>query len=309
MIIKRDFMKMLKKNRILVLLVSVIVLSGVYYGVQKAIDAYNFDTDIVCVEDDAQKVEGDGKFKDVEEKNWFEKLFGGGEDLEEEVGLEEVEGGTYGQITEDEVDLELEGMVDEGEQAVREVLESGETEDKAEMSELEEKIYVYITGEVNVPGVVILNKGSRIVDAINAAGGTTVKANVTKVNLVYVLEDGMKVNIPNSSDLKNNPEFEYITMNSGDGADDDGVSGGTDGNYSESNSGFNPGSANNYSIVNINTATQTELESLPGIGPSLALKIINYRKENGKFSSTEEIKNVSGIGDSKFESLKRYIKV
>ena len=48
-----------------------------------------------------------------------------------------------------------------------------------------------------------------------------------------------------------------------------------------------------YSVVNINTATQTELESLPGIGPSIALKIINYRKENGKFSSIEEIKNVS----------------
>ena len=61
------------------------------------------------------------------------------------------------------------------------------------------------------------------------------------------------------------------------------------------------------SKVNINTATQTELETLPGIGPSLALKIINYRKENGKFSNIEEIKNVSGIGDSKYEKLKNYI--
>ena len=64
-----------------------------------------------------------------------------------------------------------------------------------------------------------------------------------------------------------------------------------------------------YDIVNINTATQTELESLPGIGPSLALKIINYRKENGKFSSVEEIKNVSGIGERKFEELKKYINI
>ena len=64
-----------------------------------------------------------------------------------------------------------------------------------------------------------------------------------------------------------------------------------------------------YDIVNINTATQTELESLPGIGASLALKIINYRKENGKFSSIDEIKNVSGIGESKFEDLKKYINI
>lgn len=314
---KRDFMKKVKKNRILVLVISVIVISGVYHGVQKAIDVYNFDSDIVFYEDnelvnETQKEE-EGKVKAAEEKNWFEKLFGGGEDLEEDVELEETEGEVFGQIAEDEVDLEIEEVGDgEGEEGsvdeedLGEVLDTGES---SSVDELQKKIYVYITGEVNVPGVVILNKGSRIVDAINAAGGTTVKANVTKVNLVYVLEDGMKVNIPNSNDLKNNPDFEYITMNSGDGADDAKVRGDSDANYSESNSGVNPGSANNYSIVNINTATQTELESLPGIGPSLALKIINYRKENGKFSSIEEIKNVSGIGDSKFESLKRYIKV
>ena len=157
-------------------------------------------------------------------------------------------------------------------------------------------------------GVVILNKGSRIVDAINAAGGTTVKANVSKVNLVYVLDDGMKVNIPNNNDLKNNPDFEYITMNSGDGANDASAAGSTESSSGDSRPS-NFGSGRNYGVVNINTATQTELESLPGIGPSLALKIINYRKDNGKFSSIEDIKNVSGIGESKFESLKEFIMV
>ena len=317
MIIKRDFIKKLKKNRILVLAVSVIAISGVYYGVQKAIDSYNFDNDIACVEDyelvDESQMKGEGKVEWVEEKSWFEKLFGGDKDLEEGNEMEAEEGGASGQIPEEEVDFEVEGKKEEekeygneDEGDVGEVLETGEG---SRTEDFQEKIYVYITGEVNVPGVVILNKGSRIVDAINAAGGTTVKANVTKVNLVYVLADGMKVNIPNSNDLKNNPDFEYITMNSGDGSDDAGVSGGSGSNYLESNSGENPNTVNKYSIVNINTATQTELESLPGIGPSLALKIINYRKENGKFSSIEEIKNVSGIGDSKFESLKRYIKV
>lgn len=68
-------------------------------------------------------------------------------------------------------------------------------------------------------------------------------------------------------------------------------------------------SAFKISNVNINTATQTELETLPGIGPSLALKIINYRKENGKFKSIEELKNVSGIGDNKYDEIKKYIYV
>lgn len=309
MINKRDLMKKIKKNRILVLIISVIVLYGVYYGVQKAIDIHKFDTDIVYGEDgelaDATQNEEDGKLKSKKEKNWFEMLFDGNEDFEGEVEDEEMVGITSGQIAGDEVDFEIEGekntVVDD---EIEEKSVSG-TDESSSVDESREKIYVYITGEVNVPGVVILSKGSRIVDAINAAGGTTDKANVTKVNLVYVLEDGMKVNIPNTNDLKYNPDFEYITMNSGDGADDVSVSGGSDGDYSD----YTSGSANNYSIVNINTATQTELESLPGIGPSLALKIINYRKENGKFSTIEEIKNVSGIGDSKFESLKRYLKV
>ena len=61
------------------------------------------------------------------------------------------------------------------------------------------------------------------------------------------------------------------------------------------------------SLVNINTATQTELESLTGIGPSTALKIIKYREENGKFKTIEDIKNVPGIGDSKFEAIKNEI--
>lgn len=175
-------------------------------------------------------------------------------------------------------------------------------------TESSEKIYVYITGEVNSPGVVLLNNGSRIVDAIEAAGGVTDKANITKVNLVYILQDGMKINIPNQNDLKNNENFEYITMSSGDEKNDANINNSAS-NTSSEKSSSNKESAFKISVVNINTATQTELETLPGIGPSLALKIINYRKENGKFSSIEDIKNVSGIGDAKFENIKNYIKV
>ena len=63
------------------------------------------------------------------------------------------------------------------------------------------------------------------------------------------------------------------------------------------------------SRVNINNASQTELETLPGIGPSLALKIINYRNENGKFKVIDDIKNVSGIGENKYKELEKYITV
>ena len=185
-----------------------------------------------------------------------------------------------------------------------------EQEDKQiyKNAENNEKIYVYITGEVNNPGVVLLNSGSRIVDAIEAAGGVTNKANISKVNLVYVLQDGMKVNIPNNTDLKNNENFEYITMSSGD-EKNDANTGNSSTTITSENSSSNNESAFKISIVNINTATQTELETLPGIGPSLALRIVNYRKENGKFSSIEDIKNVSGIGEAKYEDIKKYIKI
>lgn len=171
-----------------------------------------------------------------------------------------------------------------------------------------QKIYVYITGEVNNPGVVALNEGSRIVDAIEVAGGVTENANISKVNLVYCLLDGMKVNIPSDNDLKKNANFEYITMSSGDGKLDENISvGTTTDEKNTTNSNDSNISAFKQSIVNINTATQTELETLPGIGPSIALNIINYRKENGKFTNIEDIKNVSGIGDSKFKNIKNYI--
>lgn len=168
-----------------------------------------------------------------------------------------------------------------------------------EESEID-NICIYITGEVNNTGVYYLNIGSRIIDAINLAGGFTSKANISKINLAFVLEDGMKVNIPSDDDLKNNNDFEYITMSSGDGAND----------YNNTNNEtVSSQESSKTDIVNINTATQTELETLPGIGPSLALKIIEYRKENGDFASIEDIKNVSGIGDSRFNDIKNYIKV
>lgn len=149
----------------------------------------------------------------------------------------------------------------------------------------ENKIFVHITGEVQNPGVVEVSEGSRIKDVIEMAGGPTDMADFGKVNLAYQVEDGQKIVIPNINDKNtemNNDD--YIIQNDG------GII------ISDPNT--------NNKKININTATQSELESLTGIGPSMAAKIINHRLSNGKFEKIEDIKNVSGIGDSKFQALK-----
>lgn len=142
------------------------------------------------------------------------------------------------------------------------------------------QITVHITGAINNPGVVVLEEGSRIVDALEAAGGETDEADVNRLNLAYVLEDGEKLYIPS----KNEEEQEYITQ----GKD----------NMSEG-----------QSKININVAQIEELITLPGVGEATANKIIEYRKENGKFQKIEDLKNVPGIGDSKYENIKTMIRV
>lgn len=142
------------------------------------------------------------------------------------------------------------------------------------------QITVHITGAINNPGVVVLEEGSRIVDALEAAGGETDEADVNRLNLAYVLEDGEKLYIPS----KNEEEQEYITQ----GKD----------NMSKG-----------QSKININVAQIEELITLPGVGEATANKIIEYRKENGKFQKIEDLKNVPGIGDSKFENIKTMIEV
>ena len=159
------------------------------------------------------------------------------------------------------------------------------------ISEDKEKIIIHITGAVKIPGIVKLNEGSRIEDAINKAGGLTETADISKVNLAYVLEDGMKIKIPSNTDI-GDLDDNIISSDSGENIVED-VENGE--NLAQSTS------------LNINKATEQELQNLPGIGPSLAYKIINYRNENGKFSTVEDIKNVNGIGDSKYENIRDFI--
>ena len=146
-------------------------------------------------------------------------------------------------------------------------------------------IIIHITGAVKMPGIVKLEEGARIEDAINKAGGLTEDADISRVNLAYVLEDGVKIKIPNNSDIGDLGE-NIISNESGE-------------NILE-----NFENSSNSTILNINKATKQELQDLPGIGPSLALKIIEYRNKNGKFLSVEDIKNVNGIGENKYENIK-----
>ena len=174
-------------------------------------------------------------------------------------------------------------------------LENSNTEDKNTTGETKEEsvIVVHVSGAVNQPGIVELSENSRIADAIEKAGGLKEEACIDEINLAYVLEDGIKIHIPTMEEQKENNNVEnnnlYITDES---------------KTIEKNN--NPQKTGK---ININTATQEELETLPGIGPTTSLKIINYRNENGKFKSIEDIKEVSGIGESKFNTIKDMISI
>ncbi len=162
----------------------------------------------------------------------------------------------------------------------------------------DETIYIHIIGEVRNQGIIELKSGQRIIDAIEKAGGVTQEADISKVNLAFILSDGQKVKIPNINDKEEN--IIYVTDSSGKDVIIDSQMGVAIGNASGNN-------GVNGIKVNINTANQTELETLNGVGPSLAAKIIEYREKNGKFKNVEDLKNVSGIGEAKFEGIKNQV--
>ncbi|MEG1432568.1 ComEA family DNA-binding protein [Eubacterium sp.] len=132
------------------------------------------------------------------------------------------------------------------------------------------KVLVHVAGAVNNPGVYTLDGGSRVIDAVDAAGGLSPEADGDALNLAAVVEDAAKITIP--------------TIHTGE----------EEGGGSISSSG----------LVNINTADKTTLMTLSGIGEVLAQNIIDYRTKNGSFTNLEELKNVNRIGDKLFEQIK-----
>jgi competence protein ComEA len=150
-------------------------------------------------------------------------------------------------------------------------------------------LVVHVTGSVHSPGVLSLPAGSRLQDAIEAAGGLKSEADTQALNLAAFLEDGQRVHIPSQA--------------SADPVDEEPAS------RSQSLELPEPGTPTATGPVNINSATQDELETLPGIGPTIAQRIILYRETNGAFTSIEDIQKVEGIGQKKFEAIMYLITV
>jgi len=143
------------------------------------------------------------------------------------------------------------------------------------------KIKVYIVGAVRYPGVIEVEEGSRLVDVLELAGGATEEADLERVNLALRVQDEGMYKIPKIGEEL--PEQSPAILGASSKPD--------------------------QQKVNINTADEAALDTLPGIGPSKAKRIIEYREQNGPFRTIEELKNVSGIGEKTFEQLKDLITV
>lgn len=140
-------------------------------------------------------------------------------------------------------------------------------------------IYVDIGGEVEMPGVYEVSEGTRLFQVIERAGGLTEDADIDEINRAETVFDGQKIMIGAKGDSKES------------GGETESSS------YAEEEK------------ININTADSVELQSIPGIGPSKAERIIEYRESEGRFKTIDDIKNISGIGNKTFESIKEYITV
>ena len=153
-------------------------------------------------------------------------------------------------------------------------------------------IAVHVIGAVPRPGLYEFAEGARVQDAIDAAGGLLASANVDTINLAALLQDGQQLDIPYKSG-------EQPSTTSSNTNESPLVLPGATGESSTVNE----------DLVNINTASAQELDSLPGIGPTIAQRIIDYRNENGPFQKIEDILNVSGIGPSTYDEIKDLITV
>ena len=150
-----------------------------------------------------------------------------------------------------------------------------------------EIIKVDVKGAVKSPGIFTAQAGDRVIDLISAAGSFTEKADTDKVNFAQIIEDQMVIYVPEIGE-EDKGNLENIQV----GTSGDAVTKGTSGG-----------------LVNLNTATQEDLQTLTGIGPSKANAILEYRETAGKFKEVDELKQVTGIGDKTFERLRDSISV
>lgn len=166
-------------------------------------------------------------------------------------------------------------------------------------------VYVHVCGAVNDPGVYEMKQGDRIFNAVDAASGFTDEAATDYVNLAQEITDGMKITIPTEAEAE---AMEEASAGPETGPIEYSGSSGSTGTATGS-SAETAVSGTSDGRININTADVTALTSITGIGPTRAEAIIAYREQNGAFGSIEDIKNVSGIGDSTFNKMKDEITV
>ncbi|KQR54665.1 hypothetical protein ASF88_07870 [Leifsonia sp. Leaf336] len=144
-----------------------------------------------------------------------------------------------------------------------------------------DELYVHVSGAVNRPGLIRVAAGSRVVDAIEAAGGFAETADQAGVNLARLVQDGEQLRVPVVGEVP--PQAEGSSESASGG-----VSGGP---------------------IDLNRATAAQLETLPRIGPALAQRIIEWREANGRFSAVTDLRNVSGVGEKIFDALKDRVTV
>ena len=158
-------------------------------------------------------------------------------------------------------------------------------------------ITVYVSGEVVKPGVYVLLATSRIIDALQAAGGPTAAADLVVVNLAAPLVDATQVFIPR---IGSTPRATLPRPHAGINLPTTGTSGGVS---------VGSGATSAIGIVDINSATLSDLDALPGVGPSTAQAIIDYRIANGPYASVDDLLNVRGIGPSKLAAMRARVRV
>ncbi len=164
-------------------------------------------------------------------------------------------------------------------------------------------IYVDVGGAVSQPKVVSIPEGSRVFEAIEAAGGTASGAETKYINMASECTDGQKIYVPTAD------EVAEIQKSGGNVSEVTSSLFSADGSALATSSGtsFGGSQTSENALVNINTASSDELQTLSGIGPSMASRIIDYREQNGAFKSVDELTEVSGIGDKTLAKFKDHI--